>query len=98
MESGCSLHQYTFCNPIVRHLLEGKTLEYKLEQGNQLRSFYIWPTFSEERGVEAVLEYSYEDSTMPEKCFHLLLVLRLSESIDCEHKVEMCPCVSFCDE
>ncbi|KAJ1287568.1 hypothetical protein BS78_02G020000 [Paspalum vaginatum] len=26
VESGCSLQHYTFCNPIVRHLLEGKTL------------------------------------------------------------------------
>jgi len=28
VESGCSLHHNTFCNPIVRHLLDGKTLEY----------------------------------------------------------------------
>jgi hypothetical protein len=81
-ESGCSLHHYTFCNPIVRHLLEGKTLEYNLEQGNLLRHFFIWPTYSDERGVEAVLGYCYEDSTMAEKCFTLLLFLRLSESTD----------------
>ncbi|WVZ61712.1 hypothetical protein U9M48_011542 [Paspalum notatum var. saurae] len=82
VESGCSLWHYTFCNPIVRHLLQGKTLKYGLDQGNQPRSFYIWPTHSEERGVEAVLGYHYEDTTMVEKCFFLLLVVRLSECID----------------
>ncbi|WVZ61696.1 hypothetical protein U9M48_011528 [Paspalum notatum var. saurae] len=82
VESGCSLRHYTFSNPIVRHLLEGKILKYGLDQRNQPRSFYIWPTHSEERGVEAVLGYHYEDSTMVEKCFFLLLVVRLSECID----------------
>lgn len=82
VESGCSLRRYTFCNPSVRHLLEGKTLRFRQKQGNQLRNFYIWPTCSEERGVEAVLGYRYVDSTMAEKSFFLLLVLRLSESID----------------
>ena len=47
VESWCSLHHYTFCNPIVRHLLEGKTLRYYLKQGNLLRHFYIWPTYSD---------------------------------------------------
>ncbi|XP_066393147.1 uncharacterized protein [Miscanthus floridulus] len=82
VESGCSLHHNTFCNPIVRHLLEGKTLRYDLEQGNLERSFYIFPMYSDERGVEALLAYSYMDSTMIEKCFTLLLSLRLSESTD----------------
>ena len=55
VESWCSLHHYTFSNPIVRHLLEGKTLRYYLKQGNLLRHFYIWPTYFDERGVEAVM-------------------------------------------
>ncbi|WVZ61694.1 hypothetical protein U9M48_011527 [Paspalum notatum var. saurae] len=52
VESGCSLRQYTFCNPIARHLLEGKTLMCHLDQGTQVENVYIWPTYSEERGVE----------------------------------------------
>ncbi|WVZ73650.1 hypothetical protein U9M48_021935 [Paspalum notatum var. saurae] len=76
----CSLLHYTFCNPIARHLLEGKSLTYELEQGTQLRSLYIWSICSEERGVEAVLRYRYVDSTMVEKCFLLLMFVRLSES------------------
>ena len=67
----------------MRHLLEGKTLRYYLEQGNNLRrSFFIFPMYSDERGVEAQLAYSYMDSTMIEKCFLLTLSLRLSESTD----------------
>jgi len=82
VESGCSLHHNTFCNPIVRHLLEGKTFWYDLKQGNVQRKVLIVPMYSDERGVEAALMYSYEDSTMIEKCFFLMLFLRLSESTD----------------
>ncbi|WVZ61697.1 hypothetical protein U9M48_011528, partial [Paspalum notatum var. saurae] len=82
VEYGCSLRQYTFCSPSIRQLLDGKTLRYRMEQGNHLRCFYVWPACTEDRGVEAVLGYRYEDRTNVEKCFFLLLVLRLSESMD----------------
>ncbi|WVZ61692.1 hypothetical protein U9M48_011525, partial [Paspalum notatum var. saurae] len=82
VESGCSLRHYTFCNPIARHLLEGKTLMCHLDQGTQVGNVYIWPTYSEERGVEVVLGYDYTGSTITDKCFYLFLVLRLSESMD----------------
>lgn len=65
---------------MVRHLLEGKTLWYEREQ--EKRYIYIWPACSDERGVEAVLEYSFDKSAMTEKSFHLFLLLRLSESTD----------------
>ncbi|KAL6897234.1 hypothetical protein ACP4OV_006930 [Aristida adscensionis] len=42
VESGCSIRHYTFCNPLVRHLLDG-------------------------RGVEARLQYRYEDRGTAEK-------------------------------
>jgi hypothetical protein len=83
VESGCSLRHYTFCNPLVRHLLDGKTLRYRsMEQGNRLRCFYIWPMSSEERGVEAQLGYLYKDATMLEKSFHVGMIIRLSENTD----------------
>ena len=84
VESGCSLRHHTFCNPLVRQLLEGKTLGYvdEMVQGTRLRECYIWPICFEERGVEALLSYVYEDRDAPEKCFNLLLMLRLSESTD----------------
>ncbi|RCV09337.1 hypothetical protein SETIT_2G019400v2 [Setaria italica] len=82
MESGCSLRQYTFCNPLVRHLLQGKMLEYEVVQRDLLRRFHIWPISLEERGVEAELAYRYDDRKMPHKSFQLRLMLRLSESTD----------------
>ncbi|OEL19118.1 hypothetical protein BAE44_0019863, partial [Dichanthelium oligosanthes] len=33
VESGCSLRRCIFSNPLVRQLLEGRTLEYKMVQG-----------------------------------------------------------------
>ncbi|KAL6880277.1 hypothetical protein ACP4OV_011842 [Aristida adscensionis] len=80
VESGCSLRHHTFSNPLVRHLLEGKTLSYKREQGSWSRDLYIWPICMEERGIEAELSYQYKDYNMPEKSFHLAFRLRLLES------------------
>jgi len=82
VESGCSLRHYTFCNPLVRHLLEGKTLTYQMVQGNWQQDLYIWPTCFEERGVEATLGYCYRDHTAAEKDFLILLIQRVSESTD----------------
>lgn len=86
VESGCSLRQYSFCNPVARHLLQGKTLRYEMaeELGNRplRRRFYMWPVCVEGRGVEAMPEYWYEDYKIPQKIFHLGPILRLSESTD----------------
>ncbi|GJN24387.1 hypothetical protein PR202_gb12125 [Eleusine coracana subsp. coracana] len=84
VETGCSLRQYSFCNPFVRHLLEGKTLTFETMelQGGRLRRLYMWPVCVEGRGVETMLEYWYEYYKVPEKRFHLGLMLRVSESTD----------------
>ncbi|CAL5078067.1 unnamed protein product [Urochloa decumbens] len=82
VESGCSLRHYTFCNPLVRQLLEGKILGYEGMEGTEVRRCYVWPKCFEGRGVEAELQYRYEDRKMPEKGFRLTLMLRLSESTD----------------
>ncbi|KAF8713968.1 hypothetical protein HU200_027955 [Digitaria exilis] len=82
VESGCSLRQYTLCNPLVRHLLQGKTLEYEMEQGSEFRYFHLWPICLEQRGVEAQLQYLYVDHKALDKSFVAILLLRLSESTD----------------
>lgn len=82
VESGYSLRHYTFCNPLVRHLLNGKALKYEMVQGSQLREFFMRPAFLGERGVEASLHFQYMDCSMPEKSFRLLLWLRVSECTD----------------
>ncbi|CAL5091776.1 unnamed protein product [Urochloa decumbens] len=82
VESGCSARRFMFSNPIVRQLLEGKTLEYKMVQRGILRHLHIWPICVEGRGVEAALEFRYEDRKTPMRSFSLVLMLRLSESTD----------------
>ncbi|CAM0145197.1 unnamed protein product [Urochloa decumbens] len=82
VESGCSLRHYTFCNPLVRHLLQGKTLKHEMEQGSKSRYFHLWSICFEERGVEAQLYFSYVDRDALEKSFSTTLLLRLSESTD----------------
>ncbi|CAL5091771.1 unnamed protein product [Urochloa decumbens] len=82
VESGCSARRCMFSNPLVRQLLEGKNLEYKMVQGSILRCLHIWPICVEGRGVEAALEFCYEDRKTPMRSFSLVLMLRLSESTD----------------
>ncbi|CAM0145196.1 unnamed protein product [Urochloa decumbens] len=82
VESGCSLRHHTFSNPLVRHLLQGKTLKHEMEQGGKFRYFHLWPICFEERGVEAQVHYSYVDHETSEKSFGTTLLLRLSESTD----------------
>jgi len=72
--------------PLVRRLLEGKTLRYETaargSRRRQLHSLVVWPVRLEERGVEARLLYQYLDRERPERRFRLRLVLRLSEATD----------------
>jgi hypothetical protein len=82
VESGCSLRHYTFCNPLVRHLLQGKTLKHEMEEGSEFRYLHLLPKSFEERGVEAQLQYLYVDRKAVDKSFRTNLLLRLSESTD----------------
>ncbi|XP_066393168.1 uncharacterized protein [Miscanthus floridulus] len=88
VESGCSLRHHTFCNPLVRLLLEGKTLRHQVllhGSGRLRRRLYMQPLCLEGRGVETVLIYQYRDysrTSTPDKSFNLVLILRLSESTD----------------
>ena len=80
VESGCSPQRCMFSNSLVRKLLQGKTLQYNKVQESILRRLHIWPMCVEGRGVEAALEFLYEDCKMPTRSFALTLMLRLSES------------------
>ncbi|CAL5089831.1 unnamed protein product [Urochloa decumbens] len=82
LECGCSLLHYTFCNLLVRHLLEGKSLTYEMVQASCRRRLFISPMCFEERGIEAKLAYYYKNRMRPEKSFRLGSILRLSETID----------------
>lgn len=81
LESGYSLRQYMFSNPLIRRLLQGTALwYYRMVQGSQEQTLCIWPMNFAERGVEACLLFSNTDLKIPEKRFIVFLVLRLSES------------------
>jgi len=64
-----------FSNPLVRKLLQGKNLQYNKVQGSILRRVHIWPMRVEGRGVEAALEFLYEDCKMPTRSVALALML-----------------------
>ncbi|XBI97104.1 hypothetical protein VPH35_033296 [Triticum aestivum] len=80
MESGCSLSQYRFLNPLTRHLLEGQDLSYHMVRGSQTYSLWIWTASVEDNGRVARLYFEYKDRKTPVKSFRLFLVLRLYES------------------
>ncbi|TVU02809.1 hypothetical protein EJB05_51656, partial [Eragrostis curvula] len=88
--TGCPLrrdHHHAFSYPLLRHLLEGKTLCYETARarrgpGQHRHSLFLWPVRLEERGVEARLLYQYLDRERPERRFHLRLMIRLSEDTD----------------
>lgn len=88
VESGCPLRHgdhHAFRYPLLRHLLEGKTLCYEKVRGRreqQHYSLHVWPVRLQERGVEARLLYQYLDRERPEKRFRVRLVLRISEDTD----------------
>ncbi|XP_062182836.1 uncharacterized protein LOC133886940 [Phragmites australis] len=82
VEFGETPRQYMFFNPLVGHLLTGKSLRYQVLQGSKYRYFGIRPMNFAERGVEAMLGFVDIDFKVPTKGFSLSLMLRLSESTD----------------
>uniref|UniRef100_A0A0D9WV15 Rx N-terminal domain-containing protein n=1 Tax=Leersia perrieri TaxID=77586 RepID=A0A0D9WV15_9ORYZ len=80
VEFGCTPHSYFFFDPLIRHLLAGERLEYKLVEGNKQHLFWIRPINITEQGVEAKLIFVYHDSSAPEDNFVLCVMLQLSES------------------
>lgn len=71
VESGCSPSRYRFHNPLIRHLLEGKDIFYRMVQGSQTYYFSIWTALVEEYGRVATLCFQYKDGKTPLKSFAL---------------------------
>uniref|UniRef100_A0A0E0KM29 Rx N-terminal domain-containing protein n=1 Tax=Oryza punctata TaxID=4537 RepID=A0A0E0KM29_ORYPU len=75
--------QYLFFDPLIAHLFASKSLRYQiLHDGSQYHFFSIRPMSFEERGLEAMLFFVYEDCKVPKNSFRLGFILRLSESTD----------------
>ncbi|KAL6639695.1 hypothetical protein ACP70R_022517 [Stipagrostis hirtigluma subsp. patula] len=75
-------HDDAFRYPLVRPLLEGRTLMYEMAQGSKKCQFFLWPRHLEARGVEAYSRYVYSDKESVEESIHLFMILRLSEDTD----------------
>jgi hypothetical protein len=81
VELGCTPRNYMFLGLLVRHLLAGQTIEYKLALRHQQHLFYLRPVNTPE-GMEGRLLYVLKDSDTPENNFLLGISLRISESTD----------------
>ncbi|KAL6850082.1 hypothetical protein ACP4OV_020709 [Aristida adscensionis] len=83
VQLGGTPRRYMFFDPLIGHLFAGKSVQYEmLHHGSQFYYFGIRPMSFEERGLEAMIAFIYEDSNVPENSFRLGSILRLSESTD----------------
>jgi hypothetical protein len=82
VEFGAIPRQYMSFNPLIRHLLAGQALRYQALRGSRFYYLGIRPMSFEERGVEAMVGFYFQDIRAPTKNFSLGFMLRLSESSD----------------
>lgn len=82
LEFGGTPRDYMFFDPLIGHLLAGKTLRYQVLQGSKFSYFGIRPMNFEERGVEAMIGFADIDFRAPTKGFRMSFMLRLSGSTD----------------
>ncbi|KAM3197904.1 hypothetical protein ACQJBY_073153 [Aegilops geniculata] len=82
VELGGSPRQNLFFDPLIGHLLAGKTARYQALQGGRFYYLGIRPTSFAERGVEAMVGFVLQDFRAPAKSFSSRFMLRLSESSD----------------
>jgi hypothetical protein len=82
IQFGGTLRRYTFFNPLTRQLLTGKSVRYHASQEDKFYQLNLRAMSSAERGVEAMVGFSCQDFSEPEKGFYVSCMLRLSESTD----------------
>ncbi|VAH85051.1 unnamed protein product [Triticum turgidum subsp. durum] len=78
-----SPRQHLFFDPLIGHIFAGKSLLYHvLDPGGQLHIFGIRSMSFEDRGLEAMVTFVYQDCKAPKNNFRLGFMLRVSESTD----------------
>ncbi|VAH82274.1 unnamed protein product [Triticum turgidum subsp. durum] len=83
VQLGGTPRQNLFFDPLIGHIFAGKTVMYQvLHPGGKYHFFSIKLAGFEERGLEAMLSFTYEDREAPKNNFGLQAMLRLSESTD----------------
>ncbi|WVZ63187.1 hypothetical protein U9M48_012841 [Paspalum notatum var. saurae] len=79
---GGTLWRYTFFDPVIGHLLSGKSMKYQASWEDKLLDLNLRPMSSAERGVQAIMGFSCQHFSDPKKGFYVPSMLRLSESTD----------------
>lgn len=82
VEFGATPRQYMFFNPFIRQLLAGKVMRYRALLGSRFYYLGLRPMSFEDRGVEAMVRFVFQDFRAPTTSFSLGFMLRLSESSD----------------
>uniref|UniRef100_A0ACD5XGP9 Uncharacterized protein n=1 Tax=Avena sativa TaxID=4498 RepID=A0ACD5XGP9_AVESA len=83
VELGGTPRHHLFFDTLIGHIFAGKSLRYMvLHPGGKYLYFGIRPMGFEERGLEAMLSFIYEDCKEPKNNFRLGFMLRLSRSTD----------------
>ncbi|XBI32272.1 hypothetical protein VPH35_055743 [Triticum aestivum] len=86
VQLGGTLRQHLFFDPLIGHIFAGKTVLYQVLQSGG-RYYYL---SLDERGLEALLSFMYEDCKVPKKSFLLVVMLRISESTNIMGTVVKC--------
>ncbi|KAJ1287527.1 hypothetical protein BS78_02G017100 [Paspalum vaginatum] len=79
---GGTLRRYTFFDPLIGHLLPGKSMKYQASWEDKILDLNIRPMSSAQRGVEAIIVFSCQDFSDIKEGFYVASMLRLSESTD----------------
>ncbi|KAM3354534.1 hypothetical protein ACQJBY_025305 [Aegilops geniculata] len=83
VQLGGTPRQHLFFDPLIGHIFAGKRLVYELlHPGGQYQFFGVRPMSFEERGLEAMVSFVYEDCKMPNSSFCFGFMMRLSKSTD----------------
>ncbi|XBI32278.1 hypothetical protein VPH35_055749 [Triticum aestivum] len=91
VQLGGTPRQHLFFDPLIGHIFAGKTVLYQvLQSGGRYYYLSIQAVGSEERGLEALLSFMYEDCKVPKKSFLLGVMLRISESTNIIGTVVKC--------
>ncbi|KQK11499.1 hypothetical protein BRADI_2g60540v3 [Brachypodium distachyon] len=74
---------HLFFDPLIGHMFSGESLMYEASHpGGQYHCFGIGPMCFKDRGLEALLSFTYQDCKVPKNNVRLGFILRLSESTD----------------
>ncbi|CAL4983769.1 unnamed protein product [Urochloa decumbens] len=90
VELGGTPWKYMFFNPLIGHLLRGKSMRYQAFQESKCYYIGIRPMIFADRGVEVIIGFLCHDFKEPTNGFNVGIILRLSESTDIFNVIIMC--------